>query len=223
MLYLHETLDVIYGKADEYAAAVEKLFLPIAKRRDLRPVGFWNTVSVTGRWPEVIAFWEIDDWSAFARQRETHHERDRMTPGLTEYLSKASQWRSGGFDRMLVPAEGCRTLKELVAGNVKGKVFLHETIECKPANVSRYMETTIDGWPIARRLGLEPIGAYQSAFRDFEVLNIWALKDWQAWATFQESQSGDPKFQAWTAKLSALRTRWEAKLLTPVSWCPLAG
>ncbi len=224
MLYLHETMNVVPGQAENYAASLERLWLPVAKQRDLRLLGYWNTVGTTGRWPESVAVWEMDDWAHYGRLRESQYEEAHKDKGLAEWTAKAWQWRSGGFDRILYPGPGCPALRELVASGVKGKVFLHEIIKCVPGKAPEYVATVIkEYWPIARRRGLEPVGSYRVAFRNAEALNIWAVKDWQTWVKLQQSQPHDAEFQQWMTRRMDLRTDWESKLMTPVSWNPLAG
>jgi hypothetical protein len=224
MLYQHETIDVVPGKLDEYVAALERLWLPVAQKRNLRLLGFWQTIGSTGRWPEAIAIWEIDDWTHFAKLRESQYEDAHRDKGLAEWIAKAWQWRSGGFDRILLPGPGCPTLKELLAKNVRGRIFLHEIVQCVPGKVPEYVASVIkDYYPIAERRGLQPVGTYRVAMRNAEAVNVWAVKDWQAWAHLQESQPRDAEFQRWMREQMSLRTDWESKLMTPVSWCPLAG
>lgn len=223
-IYQHETIQVVPGKAEEYYEALKNLWLPVAAKRNFRCVGFWTTIGSTGRWPEAIALWEIEDWRHYGRLRASQFEKGVKDRGLAEWVDKAWQWRSGGFDRILIPGQGSPSLDDLLKQGVKGKIFVHEIVKCVPGKVDAYVDSVIkDYYPIARRRGLQPVGTYRVAFRNAEALNIWAVKDWETWATLQESQAHDTELQQWMKERMDLRTDWESKLLTPVSWCPLAG
>ncbi|MBM4405971.1 MAG: hypothetical protein FJ039_07305 [Chloroflexi bacterium] len=225
-LYLHETVDVVGGKEQEYIDALEKNWLPVAKKRDLRLVGFWTTVGTTGRWPEAVALWEMDDWRHYARLRETQYAvnkpKDQNLAGWAEQY--AWQFRTGGYDRLLIPGPKTPTLAELLKNKVKGQVFLHEILTCVPGRVDDYLKAIADEYlPVARSRGVELVGSYKRAMSNTEAINIWVFKEWAAFAEIREVQHKHKGLKAWMKRAMTLRTDWEDKLLNPVSWNPLRG
>ena len=223
-IYLHETLDVVPGMADEYFEGLGRLWLPVAAKRGLRCVGFWATVGTTGRWPEAIALWEMEDWEHYARLRESQFVEGEKDERLTEWVNSAWKWRTGGFDRMLIPGEGSPTISDLRRTGVKGGVFLHEIVEVAPGRADDYTAQVISRYlPIAERRGMQLVGSWRSAFRNTEAVNIWALRDWDHWIELRATASTDTEVQAWMRDMQDLRTDWVQKLLTPVAWNPLRG
>jgi hypothetical protein len=98
--------------------------------------------------------------------------------------------RSGGYDRLLLPADYSPSIDETIARGIVGwRVFRHEIIRTVPGQARRYLDRLEKEWaPQARDLGLEVVGAYRTALRDdSEVVMIWAVRDWATWAQAEDA------------------------------------
>src|SRR3954467_14337721 len=120
-LYIHELIDIIGPNRARYMHHMTANWCPTARdERNMLCFGVWGTIGSTGRWPEVVNMWELDGWDGLVRnfEVETAGGRDQ-DPALAEWWDVASQFRRGGFDRILVPDDGSRSIEELCAAGVR--------------------------------------------------------------------------------------------------------
>src|SRR4051812_16225226 len=131
-IYLHEIIDIILQGRPKYFHHMTAVWGPTGREeRGMSCVGVWGTLGSTARWPEVINLWEFDGWDAIAKA--FGHEVSSPTmqdPKLKVWWDEAQQYRSGGFDRLLIPASYCPTVADICKSKqiVGAKVFYHERI-----------------------------------------------------------------------------------------------
>src|SRR6476469_198439 len=105
-VYIHEFIDIIgHGRA-HYMQHMTANWGPIGQEeRNQLCYGVWAPVGSTGAWPKTINRWEHDGWSAVAASlgRETV-VKGAQDPALERWWAKAADFRSGGVDRIVVPA-----------------------------------------------------------------------------------------------------------------------
>ena len=91
--------------------------------------GVWGVVGSTGRWPQVVNLWEEDGFDGLARSfgHELGH-RDLQDPKLAAWWAAAAELRSGGVDRLLVPAPWMPTIEQACSAGIRGDVYAHEQI-----------------------------------------------------------------------------------------------
>ncbi len=59
---------------------------------------------------------------------------------LEKWWNEAAGYRSGGFDRVMIPAPWTRTIEELNADGVRGAVYAHEMVTVAPGTAADFLE-----------------------------------------------------------------------------------
>ena len=126
-LYIHEFIDIRGHHRADYMHHMTANWSPNAQEdRDQRCYGVWGVVGSTGRWPQVLNLWEEPGWDGMAASFASELVgADLQDPKLKKWWSRASEFRRGGFDRLLEPAPWMRTIDEALADGVKGACFQH--------------------------------------------------------------------------------------------------
>jgi hypothetical protein len=221
-IYQHETVDVVPGMLREYFEGLRQLYLPIGEERGLHLVGFFQTSGNSGRWPEAVALWEVDDWETHVWQRKTAGRH----AGLHQYMKDALQWRTGGFDRILVPVSFSPRPPRRPQTRSSGAIFLQQTFLAHPGEVGEFLknvEQHVVPQAAAAELMLEAF--WRSTFRPLEYLALWSMADWDAYGRVlgrrdaNDEASNLPGMEAAWPQLTDL----EEKVLIPASFSPLGG
>ena len=114
-VYIHEFIDIIGHSRARYMHHMTANWSPIAQEeRNQLCYGVWGVVGSTGRWPAVVNLWEEDGWGGLAASfgHELGHD-NLQDPKLARWWATAADMRSGGTDRLLVPATWSPTITEL--------------------------------------------------------------------------------------------------------------
>jgi hypothetical protein len=164
--------------------------------------GVWALIGSTGSWPKTINMWEHEGWSGLAASLEVESVgKGAQDPALERWWAKAAEFRSGGYDRIVVPAPWTRTIEELVADGVQGDVYAHELITVENGGAGDILERARDAAALHDRHSWELIGAFTTAMRnDDEALLLWAIPTWQEWANGE----ADRELQEWRLGLQAV-------------------
>jgi len=221
-VYLHETIDIIlHGRAAYMNHMAD--FLPTArKNKGMLGVGIWGTIGSTDRWPQVVNLWELDGWHGLARSLD--HETAPASledPAVDRFWEEAAQFRSGGFDRVLLPAPWSPTLQQLIDGKVRGHIYHHFLISCSPGGAPRVIETIGEHLVQLRSFEVQLVGVYETAqVNRSEVVAIFALPSWERWADIQ-SEWVDGALEAFRCDLAAVSLDWKSKVLRPFPRSPI--
>ena len=141
-VYYHETIDAtpVREKEVEYLRTLGEVVTTIVNtpRSDMKCVANWLVVWATGRWPQIVGLWEMAGWDWFADHFTSYSLEVDHPEGYEQY-------RSGGFDRLLVPAAGTPTLAEIVDGGLRAPFVLQETVQVTPGGAGEYLAALADG------------------------------------------------------------------------------
>jgi hypothetical protein len=213
-LYLHEEIHIL-GTGSEAYKRHTGTRVPRGPAGVL--VGTWQQSGSTGDWPRVVNLWEMDGWDGWATILEHQYTaRSAQPPALRQWWREASKHRSGGFDRILEPADYCPTRADLIAANVRGRAFLQEIATVLPGKADDYLAAVAREWmPIATARGLALAGAWRTAMRDTEAVVLWSLP---TFAHFTRHVSA-AETRRWTETARAWRTDYRETLLVPSVWC----
>lgn len=218
-VYLHETIAITGTGSEAYKAHTGKLG---ADRRDggAPLVGTWQQSGSTGSWPTVVNLWEMHGWDHWAEILERQYTRSSgQDPALRQWWTEATRWRSGGFDRILVPAPFCPTRDEIVAAGIRGAGCLQEIATVKPGTAERYLAAVGGAWRRAMsRRGLELLGAYRTAMRETEVVLLWNLPSFRHFTDYLRDADGTVA-RAWRRRVRAWRVDCRETLLVASPWC----
>ncbi|MGQ2992692.1 NIPSNAP family protein [Variovorax sp.] len=222
-LYFHEILDPVRqpGAHTRYLETLGRLVRTEGNARGSASNGCmaaWVPVFLTGRWPEIVTFWEMQGgWEGFGRHFDA-------TPDLFhEPLERFYGERTGGFDRVLVAADYSIDRARLLAEGMRAPVVLQQTIGLEAGGASDYLArlgeaaARIEG-PGAPRL----FGAYETALRNgSEALVLWAFDDFAALAALQARPDAVPGWADWARAARQHERTHTGLVLRPADWSPL--
>ena len=172
--------------------------------------GVWALLGSTGPWPKTVNMWEHDGWSGLAASFATEAVgKGAQDPALAWWWAKAAEFRSGGVDRIVVPAPWTPTIEALCAAGVRGDVYADELITVEPGTAADVLERARDAADVHERHGWQLVGAFTTAMaNDHEALLLWAIPTWQQWADGE----ADDQLSRWRRGLDA-RTLQRALLV----------
>jgi len=212
-LYLHETITIVGAGSEPYKRATASF--AATRREGGALVGIWQQSGSTGDWPRVVNLWEMDGWDHWARILAHQYAGRAQPPALKRWWARMLRWRSGGFDRILEPAEFSPTRQDLIDAGVRGAACLQEIATTLPGAADAYLAAVRDRWIApARDDGVVLLGAWRTAMRDTEAVLHWSVPDF---AAFTRHVAGPRRTWAETAR--TWRTDVRETLLVPSPWC----
>ncbi len=223
-VYIHEIVDIIGPNRANYMHHMTANFSPIAQdERHQLCYGVWGVVGSTRRWPQVVNLWEEDGFEGLASSfRHEFNHPTLQDPKLARWWAEALRFRSGGLDRLLVPAPWTRTIEELCADGVSGETYAHEQIQVPPGRSGEFLELVrTRAIPIYGAYKWELAGAWETAMvEDSECILLWAIPTWEHWAHFEADQRSAPELGAWRAAARELAASWYRFLLVDAPLSP---
>jgi hypothetical protein len=222
-VYYHETIvpSSVREKEVEYLETMGELVTAHVNRpgSPMRCVANWVTTWMTGQWPEIVGFWEMADWSWFVE-----HFSDFDL--LVDHPAGFEQYRSGGFDRLLVPFDGTPTLDEISSQAIRAPFVLQETVQVAPGRAPEYLDRLFNSSDELRAAdsAVRLHGGYTVLLRgESEVLVQWALRDLNAFVSIEAGDSGDaPAIAGWRKEARELEVGRIGVLLKPTQWSALS-
>jgi hypothetical protein len=196
-VYIHEFIDIIGHNRARYMHHMTANWSPIAQEeRNQLCYGVWGVVGSTGQWPAVVNMWEEDGWDALASSfgHELGHAH-LQDPKLARWWATAAEFRSGGFDRLLVPAEWSPTITELCAQGAGGAAYAHDQVRVPAGKADDFLQLARDvGAPFYDAHGWRLVGAWHTALsNDNEVFLLWSIPTWEQWGAAEAAlRAGHP-------------------------------
>jgi hypothetical protein len=217
-LYLHETITIVGTGSEAYKRHTGE---GTGRGPHSAPlVGTFQQSGSTGAWPVVVNLWEMDSWDAWGELLEYQYAGHDQPPDLKQWWRQATEWRSGGFDRILEPTEWSPARGEVVARGVRGRAVLQEIATLRPGAADAYLEAVARRWlPETARWEATLLGAYRTAMRDTEAVLLWVLPDFRAFTRLLAERATDPAGRAWLDAARTWRTDFRETLLVPSRWC----
>jgi hypothetical protein len=220
MLYLHEIIDIVGTGQEPYMQTVSERARHSEGQGISRLMGCWKVIGSTNRWPRVVNLWEMDGWLHWAQALERQFVPEKKDAGLAPWWAKATEWRSGGFDRILEAAAYAPTRREIEGSGLRAWVFIHTIARARPGADESYLENVGKIlWPAFRQRSLSLFGAYRVPMRRDEVVVIWAAPDFTDACRLFESRGEQPDLQQWAEIESDLLLESETMWLVPSEGC----
>jgi hypothetical protein len=220
-VYIHEFIDIRGHNRANYMHHMTANWSPNAQEdRKQRCYGVWALLGSTGPWPQTVNIWEHEGWDGLAESFAVEGVGSgAQDPKLERWWAKASEFRRGGVDRILVPAPWTRPITELCADGVTGEVYAHELVRVRPGAAVDLLEQA-RGNPYAA-YGWELAGAFTTAMvNDDEALLLWAIPTWAQWSAAEQAHASDDTIVSWRAGLRELVTSWQRVLLVDAPLSP---
>ncbi|MEV0595921.1 NIPSNAP family protein [Nonomuraea cavernae] len=224
-IYIHEFITITRHNRARYMQHMTANFSPIAQEeRHQLCYGVWGIVGSTAWWPGVVNLWEEDGFAGLASsfRHELSHPA-LQDPKLESWWAAAADMRSGGVDRLLLPAPWTRTIEQLCAEGVRGEVYAHEQITVPPGQAADFLERVREeAVPYYERFGWVLAGAWRTALGDdSECFLLWAVPDLERWAEFEAAHDADQATGGWKARLRASARSFQRILLADAPLSPM--
>jgi hypothetical protein len=222
-IYVHEVIDIIGPNRARYLYHITANWAPVGRtERNQVCFGVWGVVGTTKRFPEVINLWEEDGFDGLAASYRLEYKRDTLqNPSLSKWWLAAADMRSGGTDRLMLPAPWMGTIDEHLANGVTAEVFAHEFVRVRPHTARAYLDLAQDAIAAHERYGWTLVAALRTALGDdSEVALIWAIPTWEAWAAYEQTHEGDAAVRAWRERTDALVTARQRFLMREAPLSP---
>ena len=224
-VYIHELVDILGPNRAKYMHHITANWSPIGQaEREQLCFGIWGTVGSTGRWPQVVNMWEHPGWAGMAANFEHEFEHPTLQdPSLASWWNEAANFRSGGWDRLLVPAPWSPMIGDLLANGVRGAAYAHELVKVAPGGASHFLELVREhAVPAYESTGATLVGAFSTAMiDDAECVLLWAFPTWASWGEFEAAQTGDPAVLAWRAQTRGIALDWHRMLMVDAPFSPM--
>lgn len=223
-IYVHEVMRTVPGREEAYMASVLSIRDDPgrADRQTHAAFGQFRTVDTSGPWPGVINIWE-EDWDALASDLAAQFHGAPRDVALEQWWNRNIDLRTGGFDRVLVPAPFSPTKRELCDRGFTGEVFLHEIIHLAAAEADRYLDH------VERRLvhaltdyGVSLVGAFRVAMRPGQLVTIIGAPQWADLTAFVGAMASDPEIKAFAEYRAEVVDRVEECFMIPARHDPFA-
>jgi hypothetical protein len=224
-VYIHELVDILGPNRAKYMHHITANWSPIGQaERGQLCFGIWGTVGSTGRWPQVVNLWEHPGWSGMASNFEHEFEHPTLQdPSLASWWNEAASFRSGGFDRLLVPAPWSPMIGDLLAAGVRGAAYAHELVRVAPRTAPDFLELVRDhAVPAYEQFGARLVGAFETAMVDeSECVLLWAFPTWAGWGDFEAAQRTDARVVAWRDRTRGIAREWQRMLMVDAPFSPM--
>jgi len=197
-IYVHEVMYTVPGREEAYMASVMSIRDDPgrADRQTHGALGQFRSVDTSGSWPGVINIWE-EDWDALADDLAAQFHAAQRDVALEQWWNRNIHLRTGGYDRVLVPAAYSPTKRELSDRGFTGEVFVHEIIQLPFDEADHYLDQVEHLLlPGLARHGVELVGAFNVAMRPRQVLTIVGAPKWADLAALFAAMPTDPDLRA---------------------------
>ena len=144
-VFVHETIDIVGQGQYEYMEHVSKEptnFMPgmTSLQGSFFILGFGG-----GRWPQVVNIWDCgnDGWEGWSRNLDRLNLKRRNT-FYGDWWDEASQWRTGGYDRVCAGVQGSPSTAEITKKGIKGSLFINEVFNVQPGEQLSFLNAVVD-------------------------------------------------------------------------------
>jgi len=225
-LYLHETIDIVgQGQYDYMAHSLKEPTNVMPDMLTLQGT-FFVCAMGGGRWPQVVNIWDVGaaGWEGWAANVDRLNLK-RRNAFYGDWWDEASQWRTGGFDRLCGGVPGSPTTADIAERGVKGTLFVHQLLQVRPGTGLDYLAAVTEQQvPLWREHGHEVTGAYEVLGNQHEVVVVWATSiaaqtrlraSRDAARGLSDEVPGDDRLVAWEQTAATFVTGGDTHLMTP--------
>jgi hypothetical protein len=135
-----------------------------------------------GRWPQVVNIWDCgtDGWEGWGRNLDRLNLK-RRNAFYGDWWDEASQWRTGGYDRVCAGVHGSPTTAEIAEKGIKGSLFVNEVFSVRPGEQLSFLNEVVDKRvSVMEDYKVSPTGLWEVTTNTHEVVMVWAttVDDW---------------------------------------------
>ncbi|MEW6270190.1 MAG: hypothetical protein AB1689_12945 [Thermodesulfobacteriota bacterium] len=188
-IYLHELVNVVPGRAEDYLDSMAEHHGSQRKARGERGdsmLGLFTVLEATGTWPLAVNVWQNVTWQRQAEMLQSQFEPRAQNPELKKWWLGNLNLRTGGFDRIVDSTPYSPDVEGHRARGTAGKLFLHQIVRVAPGRVADYLDAFgADGVAAAESAGAQLVGAYRVCMYDHEAIVILAFREPSDFARYQ--------------------------------------
>jgi hypothetical protein len=187
-IYLHELVDVVAGRGEDYCDSMAKHHGTSRARagRTGTMLGLWTAIEATGTWPRGVNIWQYGEWKDVEAQLGRQFEPKQQDATLKSWWLDNLDLRTGGFDRLVESTEYTLDVAGLRRKTIDGSIFLHQIVDVIPGGVEEYLTAYgAEGVPAAESAGAQLVGAYRVHLRNHEAITLLAFREAGDLARFQ--------------------------------------
>ena len=177
-IVLHELVDVVPGRAADYAESMARHQGLSAARRGAKDtlLGLFTSIEGSGPAPLAVNLWQVGGWGDLEAQLARQFEPSAQDPDLKAWWLSNLELRTGGFDRLLESADGVPDVAAHRRNGLAGALFLHQIVRIVPEAVEDYLAAFLaDGVPAAAASGGRLVGAWRTCLRNDEAVTLVAF------------------------------------------------
>src|SRR5262245_44310674 len=220
MIYLHELHKVRGGGMAGLLEAVERDYLPLAARHDIRLVGYWQVPPGHGTWPTAVAVWEYDDFGHYVRVLERMYGERDADPALRRWHEGLGGWVESSDGMVCYPSKLSPSVARIRERGRRATLCTHELVVCEPARQAEYLELCEEMWwrRVAEPSGRSLIGLYWSPWKNTRAICIWGQgASWEQVNPMGRSESwlSDVDHHIWQRLGREIRKDWDDRFLVP--------
>ena len=216
MLYLHETLDVPLYLQQEFFGAAQSRWRPAMRDLGARPIGLWQHSSIKGDPSELIALWELDDWSH--AERLAAASASGSGHALRAWHDGSGAWVRQRRTQLLRQRASEAVLRQLERPDTPPQFCFHETMHIEPGREQDYVRAMeIQLGPAMHNTGLRMYGEFQPVFETGRILNLWSVPHgFDSMAVLGREKTGEIFSGLYWMEIGiALRKHWRSVWLMP--------
>jgi hypothetical protein len=162
----------------------------------------------------------MEGWSHWVDSLERQFLPEKKDKELAPWWAKATEWRSGGFDRILEPAHYSPAMAELREQNVRTWVCVHSIVRTARGQRSAFLNAVGETLrPLLARHQLTLIGAYSVPMISDEAVLVWAAPDFRHLCNLYDARQGDKEWQSWRRRVATFLSGHETMWLVPAEGC----
>jgi hypothetical protein len=223
-VYIHEFIQITGLNRANYVQHMTANWSPAAQEeRNQRCYGVWPVIGSTGAWPQVINMWELESWPSLAEGFALEAAgRGGYDARLERWWARASEFRRGGVDRIVLPAPWNRTIEQLCAEGVTGACYTHDLVKVTPGAQMELMQRIRDeGEAHLTAFGAQVAGTFRTAMaNDDECIIVSAHPTWDSWATGEEATAAGSELATWRHRQRDIVTNWSRVVMVDSPLCP---
>jgi len=226
-LYLYETIDIVGQGQYDY---MEHLWRdPVQDMPEMNSLqgSFFVCAYGGGRWPQVVNIWDVgpDGWESWAKNVDRLNLKRRQA-FYGDWWDTATQWRSGGFDRLCAGVPGSPSTTEIAELGIKGTLFVNEVLTVRPGSALEFLATVAEvRKPLMAEYGHQATGLYEVTSNQHEVVMVWATdigsntrlrQNRDAPRGLSDEGTADPRLADWERVAAEFVTGSDTHVMTPL-------
>ena len=218
-LYFHETMWVPPAHQSAFCKSWGEEYRPAVEGIGGRLLGMWKHSSVKGDPAEIIAMWELDNWSQLRRLEAELRATGDAKSKIGTWRHDSMKWVRQRRGKVLRCRTSSAAKQRFSPPGTPMQYCFHETMHIEPNKERDYVSGTEIQLAESFLLNnIRLIGQFQPVFETGQIINLWATPDeFDAMVQFGQPRGDDFMDGLYWLDLSiALRKHWRSVWMLPL-------